>query len=85
MLFASAFLAVMNAPKGSRTDGLLVHAKRVFPCVFMVAALWGVSIVLNPILPRLKAPKITAKKRGGFGTLFGGVAVSVAYYSFVSI
>lgn len=34
MLFASAFLAVMNAPKGSRTDGLLVHAKRVFPCVF---------------------------------------------------
>lgn len=59
-----------------------------FRAFFMVAALWcvwGVSTALNPILPRLKAPKITAKKRGGFGGLFGEVAVSVAYYNFARI
>ncbi|MGX2971657.1 DMT family transporter [Helicobacter sp. T3_23-1059] len=94
MLLSTIFLALMNALLKYLTMlGYSSMENVFFRAFFMVLTLYSIILffpALSRISPRIKKPKLQAKQKGGFSSLlmrglFGGVAVSIAYYNFATI
>lgn len=94
MLFSTIFLALMNAMlKYLNIMGYSSMENVFFRAFFMVLTLYSIIIFFPAVQhfsPRLKKPQLKAKQKGGFRVLlmrglFGGVAVSIAYYNFATI
>ncbi len=94
MLIATIFFAMMNAlVKYLAELGYSSMENVFFRAFFMVVTLYcilGLFPILKPIMPRLKKPVFKPKKQGGFSamlmrSLFGAVAVGIAYYNVATI
>lgn len=94
MLLSTIFLALMNALLKYLTMlGYSSMENVFFRAFFMVLTLYSIILffpALSRISPRIKKPELQAKQKGGFSSLlmrglFGGVAVSIAYYNFATI
>lgn len=98
MLISTIFFATMNAIiKSLNTMGYSSMENVFFRAFFMIVSLYvviGVFPLLHRHFPKSfpadKCPQIKAKQKGGFNSMlmrgiFGGVAVSIAYYNFATI